>query len=150
LWSAAVVIYCLIGGYAPFDGEDADLPGIICEGWLEFQPKYWRHISDEAKDLIRSLLQVDMEERASLVDALDSDWLRRRDKESISNMSNSMSSLNESVSVFDAWVRRQNESSASLDFDLVLEAEEEESEDGSLDCDEKSKDSERSLNLDDL
>jgi serine/threonine protein kinase len=103
LWSAAVVIYVILGGYAPFDAEDHELPSIICEGYFEFHDKYWENISEEPKDLIRSLLKVDAQERATLEEALDSEWLRRRDKELIrkSNMEGSLSS-------FDAWCHSQN------------------------------------------
>jgi serine/threonine protein kinase len=62
LWSAAVVIYVLLGGYAPFDAPEGDLPRTICEGWVEFHRKYWSEISDPPKDMIRSLLVVDPDE----------------------------------------------------------------------------------------
>jgi serine/threonine protein kinase len=141
LWSAAVVIYCILGGYAPFDGEGPELPGLICEGWVDFHPKYWKHVSQAAKDLILSLLQVDPEKRVTLEGALDSDWLRRRDRESI--MAHSMSNLSESVSAFDAWLRRQNESNNSLDFDIHEcngEVDEEDDEDEESESGDESED----------
>eukprot|EP00980_Cylindrotheca_fusiformis_P001373 scaffold344_cov130-Cylindrotheca_fusiformis.AAC.4 len=81
LWSAAVVVYLLLGGYVPFDGEDMELPKIVCAGHFEFHDKFWKHISDAPKKLIKDLLRVDPEERATITNVLDVGWLRRQDKE---------------------------------------------------------------------
>ena len=103
LWSAAVVIYVVLGGYAPFDGEDHALSSIICNGLYEFHEKYWSEISEPPKDLIRSLLKVDPMKRATLEQALDSEWLKRRDRDSIKK-----STMDGSLSSFDAWCQSQN------------------------------------------
>lgn len=111
IWSIGVVIFICLGGYAPFEGSNFELPGIICEGYFDFPDVYWEHISDNAKSLIRSLLVVIPEDRATLLDALDSEWLRRRDKESFLNYSNHAKM--DGSSVFDAWVKLQKETSQS-------------------------------------
>lgn len=108
LWSAGIVIFILLSGYAPFEADLTELPDLICEGWYTFHSKYWGHISEPPKDLIRSLLLVDPDERATLTEALDSTWLRRRDRESITAYS-----LRGSLSSFDAWVKGQNDSSST-------------------------------------
>ena len=36
IWSIGVVIFVLLGGYAPFEGSNVELPGIICEGYYDF------------------------------------------------------------------------------------------------------------------
>jgi len=112
VWSTGVVIFVLLGGYAPFEGSGMELPSIICEGYFSFPKIYWEEISENAQNLIRSLLVVDPDHRATLVDALDSEWLRRRDKESVLNRSSAKFDGSAS-SVFDAWVRLQKESSES-------------------------------------
>jgi serine/threonine protein kinase len=104
LWSAAVVIYVILGGYAPFDGEDEDLPHIICDGYFVFHEEYWAEVSEPAKDVIRSLLQVDPMKRATLEDALDSEWLRRRDRDKLEISKN----LDASLTTFEAWCKSQN------------------------------------------
>jgi serine/threonine protein kinase len=110
IWSTGVVIFVLLGGYAPFEGSSTELPGIICEGYFNFPSIYWNEISQNATAFIKSLLVVDPDDRATLVDALDSEWLRRRDKESFLEWSSSK--LDQST-VFDAWVRLQKEPSKS-------------------------------------
>jgi len=112
IWSTGVVVFVLLGGYAPFEGSGFELPKIICEGYFNFPAIYWKEISENAKNLIRSLLMVDPDDRATLVDALDSEWLRRRDKESV--LKHGSSNLDGSdTSVFDAWMRLQKETRRS-------------------------------------
>merc|ERR1712224_711002 len=83
-----------------------------CEGYVEFPSIYWEGISEKPKNLIKSLLVVDPEHRATTKDALDSEWLRRRDKESVLKYSNI--NLDGSYSnTFNAWVRLQKESNHS-------------------------------------
>lgn len=125
LWSAGVVIYILLGGYAPFDAPNSDLPEVICDGFFEFHPFYWMEISTAPKHLISSLLVVEPDRRASVEEALDSNWLRRRDKESV--MRYTVDSPGEgmngsSTNTFDAWVRLQNESSCSSHFSLTQDS----------------------------
>mmetsp|Transcript_25548 Transcript_25548/g.60210 ORF Transcript_25548/g.60210 Transcript_25548/m.60210 type:complete len:413 (-) Transcript_25548:405-1643(-) len=112
LWSIGVVIFVLLGGYAPFEGDGMELREMICDGYFEFSPVYWEEISENATELIRRLLVVVPEERATLVDALDSEWLRRRDKESVSkyrgvNVDGSYSNT------FDAWIKLQSDTNHS-------------------------------------
>lgn len=111
-WSIGIVIFILLGGYAPFDGEEEDMPKIICTGKFTFHPGYWKDVPEAPRDVIRSLLKVNPKERATLEEAMDSEWLRRRDVESLN--------LDGSTSTFDAWVRKQNESSQSISLDGSL------------------------------
>jgi serine/threonine protein kinase len=116
LWSAGIVIYILLGGYAPFDAPIADLPEVICDGFFEFHPLYWSEISTAPKHLISSLLVVEPDRRATLDEALGGSWLKRRDIESVMKCAERMNCS--STTTFDAWVRLQNESSSS-DFSFA-------------------------------
>jgi len=75
MWSVGVVVYILLGGYAPFEGPIDELAVTILKGKYEFHDEYWSHISSEAKDLIASLLQVNPKKRRSAEEALQSDWM---------------------------------------------------------------------------
>jgi serine/threonine protein kinase len=95
LWSAAVVIYVILGGYAPFEAPTYQLATVICEGWYEFHEDSWKDISEAPKELITMLLKVDPNERATVEQALDSEWLCRRDKQI----------MDDSMSSFDKWLK---------------------------------------------
>jgi serine/threonine protein kinase len=113
LWSVGVCIYVFLGGYAPFEGSAYELPEMICDGHYDFHPPYWTDISTPPKDLVRRLLVVNPEDRASVEEALDSDWLRRRDKECMLKFMEATKGNVSSTNTFDAWVRLQNESQHS-------------------------------------
>mmetsp|Transcript_11989 Transcript_11989/g.28678 ORF Transcript_11989/g.28678 Transcript_11989/m.28678 type:complete len:466 (+) Transcript_11989:259-1656(+) len=94
LWSAAVVVYLLLAGYVPFDSsEPMEVHKIVCAGEYEFHPKYWSEVSEAPKQLIRDLLKVDPVERASIVEILDTGWLKRLDREKALQRRHSESSL---------------------------------------------------------
>jgi serine/threonine protein kinase len=116
LWSAAVVMYVILGGYAPFDGDDHELPGIICQGHFEFHEDYWAEVSEPPKDVIRSLLQVDPRKRASLAEALDSEWLRRRDRDKLENSKNLDGG---SLTSFEAWCKSQHSDASGSIVDTM-------------------------------
>jgi serine/threonine protein kinase len=76
LWSAGVVLFALLGGYAPFDAPDDQVHHLIRQGHFEFHAESWSHISQAPKELIASLLVVNPKERATIRQALTSSWLQ--------------------------------------------------------------------------
>ncbi|KAG7337841.1 serine/threonine protein kinase [Nitzschia inconspicua] len=75
MWSVGVVVYILLGGYAPFEGPPDELAQFIIRGDYEFHEKYWADISESAKDMIHGMLQVDPNYRLSATDALSCEWM---------------------------------------------------------------------------
>ena len=71
-------MYILLAGFPPFaaDVQD-DLFESIIEGHFEFEPEYWDGISEDAKDLIRRLLNVDPASRISAKECLSHVWIRQ-------------------------------------------------------------------------
>lgn len=51
------------------------------KGEYEFHPDYWGTVSDEAKDLIRGLLTLDMTKRLTVDEAIAHPWVQRSDQE---------------------------------------------------------------------
>lgn len=75
MWSVGVVVYILLGGYAPFEGPVQELARAICKAEYCFHDKYWSDISDAAKGMIASLLEIDVERRLSAEEALQCPWM---------------------------------------------------------------------------
>lgn len=81
MWSLGVIVFILLGGYPPFaDKNQRDLFRKIRKGQYEFQPDYWNQVSEEAKDLIRSLLTVDPTKRSTAGKVLEHKWVKGSDE----------------------------------------------------------------------
>lgn len=75
MWSVGVVVYILLGGYAPFEGPVQELARAICRADYCFHDKYWSEISDEAKGMISGMLEVDIDKRLTAEQALYCPWM---------------------------------------------------------------------------
>ena len=76
MWSIGVITYILLGGYPPFhDDNQAVLYKKIKAGDFVFHAEYWDPVSDEAKQLICSMLTVDIDKRMTSEQALKHPWL---------------------------------------------------------------------------
>jgi len=76
MWSIGVILYILLVGYPPFHSTNRRLLNSkVKEGKYEFDAKYWSHVSENAKDLIRKLLAVDPRLRITADQALRHPWI---------------------------------------------------------------------------
>ncbi|KAG0152366.1 hypothetical protein CROQUDRAFT_667259 [Cronartium quercuum f. sp. fusiforme G11] len=76
LWSVGIITYTLLCGYTPFRSENrAELVKETTRAKIEFHQRYWKHVSSEAKDFIRSLLKPEPELRLTAQQALEHKWL---------------------------------------------------------------------------
>lgn len=79
MWSIGVICYILLCGYPPFYGTDSrDVTRKIKRGDYQFDEQWWSHVSDQAKDFIRKLLTVDVDERYTAQQALEHSWMMQR------------------------------------------------------------------------
>uniref|UniRef100_A0A4W6FMJ9 Checkpoint kinase 2 n=1 Tax=Lates calcarifer TaxID=8187 RepID=A0A4W6FMJ9_LATCA len=77
-WSLGVLLFVCLGGYPPFHesfGRQSVRDQIIRGEFTMVQSK-WRHVSDQAKDVVRKLLVVDPSQRMSIEEALQHPWLQ--------------------------------------------------------------------------
>jgi serine/threonine protein kinase len=66
MWSLGVITYTLLCGYSPFRSENLqDLIDECCNGKVVFHERYWKDVSDDAKNFIGHLLQPDPEDRTT-------------------------------------------------------------------------------------
>ncbi|OAQ99195.1 hypothetical protein LLEC1_02273 [Akanthomyces lecanii] len=66
MWSMGVITYTLLCGYSPFRSENlADLLEECTQGSVVFHERYWKEVSEDAKDFIRCLIVPNPEERAT-------------------------------------------------------------------------------------
>ena len=71
IWSCGVIMYALLSGYFPFNGESSEeIMSKILKGKFVFTNEF-SHVSEPTKDLIRSCLELDPYKRISAAKALD-------------------------------------------------------------------------------
>jgi len=80
MWSCGCMLYILLVGYPPFEGEDDyELCCSILKGRLDSDGEEWTKISKEAKNLISTLI-CKPEKRLTAQEALEHKWVRRHVK----------------------------------------------------------------------
>lgn len=79
VWSIGVMIYVLLSGSQPFVGTtENEIMQSVLSSELLFEGKKWRKISNEAKNLIRALLNRNSKERPTAKQILDDPWIKQR------------------------------------------------------------------------
>ena len=61
VWSIGIILYMMLtGGHSPFEGNtDVEMLKCIKETVLDFSADMYKHISDDAKDLLSKMLEKD-------------------------------------------------------------------------------------------
>ena len=67
IFSLGATLYILLCGFPP----------VFCDNVVEFPEAYWDDISEEAKDVVRSMLHHDPKQRISAKDALKNLWIQQ-------------------------------------------------------------------------
>ena len=78
VWAAGVIAFVLLCGFPPFvspDNDQDELFDQILTGKFEFSSPAFDSITEQAKQLISSMLQVDPEERASASQVYQHPWI---------------------------------------------------------------------------
>lgn len=81
IWACGVILYILLVGYPPFWSEDQQqLYAQIKAAAFDFPSPEWDTVTDDAKDLIIKLLQIDPRKRYNSEQALAHPWISQRDR----------------------------------------------------------------------
>jgi len=76
MWSVGVILYTMLVGYPPFYSDDSDqLLELVSEGKISFPSKHWKYISNDAKDLIKRLLEKNTAKRYTAQQVLQHTWI---------------------------------------------------------------------------
>ena len=76
-WSLGVILYMLLSGTPPFNGEgDEGIYNSILKQDLEFPENKFKKVSKEAIDLVKNLLNRDVKKRFSAKQALEHVWFK--------------------------------------------------------------------------
>lgn len=75
-WGAGAVMFVLLSGQLPY-GDDSGTGRRICSGNpVDFSGECWEGASEDSKDLIRNLMQHDVDRRLTAQQALEHKWFR--------------------------------------------------------------------------
>jgi len=100
MWSVGVIMYVLLVGYPPFmEDSRQHLFHKIRQGEYGFQGPAWLSISQQAKDMISSLLVVDPSHRSTAKMALQHQWICDMDDRTLllTNLAGSQRELRKSL-----------------------------------------------------
>ncbi len=78
LWSCGVILYILLVGFPPFDGDtDEEIEANVKCGEYTFDTEEWVGVSEDAKSFVRKLLQMDPAKRLSAEEAIKDTWITK-------------------------------------------------------------------------
>lgn len=76
MWSLGVILYMILSGYPPFDGEtEKDVVDAAQNSSVDFREPVWQTVSSAAKHLILQLINLDPVSRYSAEQVLQHPWV---------------------------------------------------------------------------
>lgn len=118
LWSCGASLYFLLCGFVPFRADsEAGVFAAVRRGNFSMQSSEWQNVSNNAKDLIRSMLKMNPRDRITAEEALNHVWVRQGAPGSNGLLQKALSSF----SVQNVRRKRpQKDTNAMMDISSVL------------------------------
>lgn len=111
MWTVGVIVFIMLGGYYPFRGKkEIDVLKKVRYGEFKFHEKYWKGISEDAKDLVNRMMNVDPEQRVTAADALISKWINSDGSIDHSAQTGELEDLDDSFSEISRGIRSKHSS----------------------------------------
>lgn len=97
MWAVGVLLYIMLSGKMPFYGrDDHACLQMISKGKYSLPEREWSKISDDAKSLVKGLLQLDSNKRLTANAALQHKWLQDPNALSSAPINNDLSGIHSS------------------------------------------------------
>ena len=79
IWSIGIITYLLLCGCLPFDDEksEKEIARQTIEDPVPYYPKLWKKLSEEAKSFVEGCLKKNPDERMSIKDVLEHEWIKK-------------------------------------------------------------------------
>eukprot|EP01084_Bolivina_argentea_P126420 223848_1 len=74
-WSLGVILYLMLVGHPPYNDKHGNLLELVKKAKFSFPAQTWSGVSDEAKDLVVHLMQVDVTKRYNGEQVLAHGWM---------------------------------------------------------------------------
>lgn len=107
VWSAGVILYILLCGVPPFWAEtEQGVAQAIIRSVVDFKREPWPRVSDNAKDLVRGMLNPDPKNRLTAQQVLDHPWLQNIKKAPNVNLGETVRARLQQFSVMNKFKKR--------------------------------------------
>ncbi len=79
IWSIGIITYLLLCGCLPFDDEKSEKEIVrqTIEDPVPYYPKLWKKLSEEAKSFVEGCLKKNPDERMSIKEVLEHEWIQK-------------------------------------------------------------------------